>query len=55
MKILELRATNGPNYWSVNRHKLIVMTLDLQELEELPTNKIAGFYDRMTHLLPTMF
>ena len=45
----------GPNYWSVRRHKLIVMTLDLEELEELPTNKIDGFYDRLTALFPGMY
>ena len=55
MKIVEIRATNGPNYWSVNRHKLIVMTLDLEELEEKPTNLVPGFYDRMVDLLPTMY
>ena len=33
----------GPNYWSIRRHKLIVMTLDLEELEDYPTNKIDGF------------
>lgn len=45
----------GPNYWSVRRHKLIVMTLDLEELEELPTNKIEGFYDRLTAMFPSMY
>ena len=43
MRILELRAMRGPNYWSVRRHKLIVMTLDLEELEDYPTNKISLF------------
>ncbi len=55
MKIREIRAMRGPNYWSVRRHKLIVMTLDLEELEELPTNKIDGFYERLTTMFPTMF
>ncbi|MFM1931800.1 MAG: cyanophycin synthetase, partial [Bacteroidota bacterium] len=54
MKILEINAMRGPNYWSVNRHKLIVMVLDLEELEELPTNKIDGFYDRLVAMFPTM-
>jgi len=45
----------GPNYWSVRRHKLIVMTLDLEELEQLPTNKIDGFYERLTTMFPTMY
>ena len=55
MKILEIRAMRGPNYWSVRRHKLIVMTLDLEELEELPTNKIDGFYERLTSMFPGMY
>lgn len=45
----------GPNYWSVRRHNLIVMVLDLQELEELPTNKIDGFYERLEALLPSLY
>jgi len=45
----------GPNYWSVRRHKLIVMVLDLQEMEELPTNKVDGFGDRLKAMFPTMF
>lgn len=45
----------GPNYWSVRRHKLIQMRLDLEELEQLPTNKIDGFSERLEKLFPTMF
>jgi cyanophycin synthetase len=43
MKIREINAMRGPNYWSVRRHKLIVMVLDLEEMEELPSNKVDGF------------
>ena len=45
----------GPNYWSIRRHKLIVMTLDLEALEERPTNTIEGFYDRLKALLPSLY
>lgn len=45
----------GPNYWSIKRHKLIVMVLDLEELEDFPTNKIPGFYDRITKMFPSMY
>ena len=45
----------GPNYWSIRRHKLIVMTLDLQEYEQMPTNKIDGFYDRLKEMFPGMY
>lgn len=55
MKIIEIRAMRGPNYWSIRRHKLIVMKLDIQELEQLPTNKIDGFADRLEAMFPSMY
>ena len=55
MKIREIRAMRGPNYWSIRRHKLIVMTLDLEEYEEMPTNKIDGFYERLKEMFPGMY
>jgi len=55
MKILNLRTTDGPNYWSIRRHQLVIMTLDLEEMEDRPTHLIPGFYDRMTTLLPTLY
>lgn len=55
MKIREINAMRGPNYWSVRRHKLIVMVLDLEDLEEKPTNKIEGFFERLEAMFPTMF
>ena len=55
MKIREINAMRGPNYWSVRRHKLIVMVLDLEEMEELPSNKIDGFYDRLKTMFPSMY
>lgn len=54
MQIIEIKTLRGPNYWSNYRKKLIVMKLDLQELEELPTNKITGFSDRLKAMIPTM-
>jgi cyanophycin synthetase len=55
MIIREINAMRGPNYWSVRRHKLIVMVLDLQEMEERPSNKIDGFANRLEAMFPTMF
>ncbi len=55
MRIREINAMRGPNYWSVRRHKLIVMVLDLEEMEERPSNKIEGFRDRLEKLFPTMY
>ena len=55
MRILELKAMRGPNYWSVKRHRLVVMRLDIEDLEERPTDKIPGFYERLKEMLPTMY
>lgn len=45
----------GPNYWSNYRQKLIVMKLDLGKYEELPTNKIPQFYERIMKALPSLY
>ncbi len=55
MKIIDIRAMRGPNYWSIRRHKLIVMKLDLEELEERPTNHIPGFLDRLKAMFPSLY
>ena len=54
MKILKIQALQGPNIWSISRKKLIQMRLDLEELEELPTNKIDGFRERIEVLIPSL-
>lgn len=54
MKILKIQALRGPNLWSVQRKKLIQMRLDLEEMEQFPTNKIEGFRERIEALFPTM-
>ncbi len=54
MKILSIQALRGPNIWSVNRKKLIQMRLDLEEMEQSPTNKIFGFKERLEKMFPTM-
>lgn len=55
MRIREINAMRGPNYWSVRRHKLIVMVLDLEDMEQKPTNKIPGFRERLEKMFPTMY
>jgi cyanophycin synthetase len=55
MKILELRALRGPNYWSVHRQKLIAMRLDIESLEKRPTNEIEGFPERLEAMFPEMY
>lgn len=54
MKILKIQALRGPNIWSIQRKKLIQMRLDLEEMEQFPTNKIEGFRERIEALLPSM-
>jgi cyanophycin synthetase len=55
MKILDIKVMRGPNYWSIRRHKLVQMRLDLEELEQYPTNKIEGFGERLQKMFPTMY
>lgn len=54
MKIVEIKVLKGPNYWSVRRPKLIQMKLDLQEMEQRPTNTIEGFRERLEQYLPSL-
>ncbi len=55
MKILGIQVLKGPNIWSIRRKKLIQMRLNLEELEQLPTNKIPGFRERIEHLMPSLY
>ncbi|WP_396177637.1 cyanophycin synthetase [Flavobacterium sp.] len=55
MKILKIQALRGPNIWSISRKKLIQMRLDLEEMEQFPTDKIEGFSERIEAMFPTMF
>ena len=55
MKIVDIKTMKGPNYWSVRRHNLTVMGLDLEEMEQFPTNKIDGFGERLEAMFPSMY
>jgi cyanophycin synthetase len=55
MKILDLKVMSGPNIWSNYRQRLIVMTLDLEELEQRPTHRIDGFGTRLRDLMPSLY
>lgn len=54
MKILGIQVLRGPNIWSINRKKLIQMRLDLEDLEQKPTNVIEGFRERIEKLIPSL-
>lgn len=55
MKILKIQALRGPNIWSIRRKHLIQMRLDLEEMEQRPTNTIDGFLERIEAMFPTMY
>lgn len=55
MKILETKVMRGPNYWSNYHKQLIVLKLDLEELEDRPTNMIDGFAERLEALIPSLY
>ncbi len=53
MRILEHRALRGPNYYS--RYLAIYMRLDIEELEERPSDRVEGLAERLEALLPTIY
>lgn len=55
MKIEDIKVLKGPNYWSIRRLKLIQMRLNLEELEQRPTNSIEGFLERLEKQFPSMY
>ncbi|HNF29803.1 MAG TPA: ATP-grasp domain-containing protein, partial [Chitinophagaceae bacterium] len=55
MRIEEIKVLKGPNFWSIRRNKLIQMKLNLEELEQKPTNKIDGFSERLEAMFPSMY
>jgi cyanophycin synthetase len=54
MKIIKIQALRGANIWSSYRKNLIQMRLDLQDMEQRPTNLIAGFRQRLEQALPSL-
>ncbi|WP_299459901.1 cyanophycin synthetase [uncultured Microscilla sp.] len=55
MKIVDIKVLRGPNYWSNRKEKLIVMKLDLEEMEKLPSDKVEGFSERLEKMLPSLY
>ncbi len=55
MKLLRTKVMRGPNFWSNYRQHLIVAKIDLEELEQFPTNKIEGFKERLQALMPSLY
>ena len=54
--MMEIRKTTvyrGPNVWA--RMPAIHYVLDIGELEDRPSNKISGFYEHLTELMPSLY
>lgn len=53
--MIEVRTTHalrGPNVWA--RVPVIHQVIDIGELEDRPSNKVPGLYDRLTELIPSL-
>src|SRR5262245_30306750 len=54
--MIEVRGTTvyrGPNIWA--RMPVILTVVDIDDLEDRPTNKIPGFYEQLTELIPSLY
>lgn len=52
IKFLEIRHLNGPSIWTY--YPVLEAIVDIGELEDFPSNKIPGFYERLSAWLPTL-
>ncbi len=52
MKILEQRALRGPNYYS--RYLTIFMRLDLEELEDRPSDEVDDIAEHLQRIIPSI-
>jgi cyanophycin synthetase len=50
MKILKIQTLRGPNYWSIQRHQLVVVRLDLEDFQV----QRASFYQNLCKILPSL-
>ncbi len=54
MEILKIQTLRGPNYWSIQHQKLIVLQLDLAEIREERSDEIPNFYQGLIELFPNL-
>ncbi|MER0170622.1 MAG: cyanophycin synthetase [Nitrosomonas sp.] len=52
IKFLEIKHLNGPNMWTY--YPALEATVDIGELEDFPSDKIPGFYERLSEWLPSL-
>ncbi|CAN1213109.1 cyanophycin synthetase [Tumidithrix helvetica PCC 7403] len=50
MKILKIQTLRGPNQWSIQRHQLVVVRLDLEDFSK----NIISFYQDVIKVLPSL-
>jgi cyanophycin synthetase len=54
MLVERITVLRGPNYWSAKHHNLIVLTIDLQDFENVATHLIPGFPGRLAAAFPAL-
>lgn len=52
MRIVEIRALQGANFWS--KKPVVRMLLDMENLDGVQTNQVPGFTDRLIQLIPSL-
>ncbi|MDQ3547330.1 MAG: cyanophycin synthetase, partial [Chloroflexota bacterium] len=53
MKVLDSKIYRGPNVWA--RVPVVLLRVDIEELEDRPTNVIEGFTDELVGLMPSLY
>ncbi len=53
IEVRQTHALRGPNVWA--RMPVIHQIVDLGELEDRPSNKVPGFYDALTAMIPSLY
>jgi cyanophycin synthetase len=54
MRILKTQTLRGPNYWSIRHKNLVLIRLDLEDLEDRPSDTLPGFYESLVATLPSL-
>lgn len=52
LKFLDVKHLNGPNRWTY--YPALEALIDIGELEDFPSDKIPGFYERLSAWLPSL-
>lgn len=52
IKFIEIKHLNGPNLWTY--YPALEATVDIGDLEDFPSDRIPGFYERLSEWLPSL-